>query len=224
MIRINLLSTKEEQRATQARIQLILFVSILLFEVAILALMYFSAESDLNQIKAQVQSNQTAVNAAQKDVKDAEELKKRADTLTKQLDVLNELELKRSGPVRVLDELQMILSPPRNEEDRFKQLNQNWNVDWDPRRLWLGKMVEKKGEFEMAGDAVNADDVAEFMQRLNTAKHFQNIKLDYVQSQQIRQGGASAPALRLVKFRLMGDLSYSGAKVVAKKGKKRGRR
>ncbi len=221
MIRINLLSTKEEQRATQARIQLILFVSILLFEVAILALMYFSAESELNKFKTDVKSTLTEVTAARKDAKDAEELKKRADTLTKQLDVLNELELKRSGPVRVLDELQMILSPPRNEEDRFKQLNQNWNVDWDPKRLWLGKMIEKKGEFEVVGDAVNADDVAEFMQRLNTAKHFQNIKLDFVQSKQVKKGGASAPALRLVKFRLTGDLSYSGAKVAPNRNKKR---
>jgi len=212
MIRINLLPTRKEQEISEARTQLLAFVAILIAEALLLGLFYLDASSTLSELQAKVKVNQAEVTRAQQEVKDADALKKQAETLSKQLDILKQLEDQRSGPVKVLDELQSILSPPRNEEDRFTQLQKNWNVEWDTRRLWLQSFKESKGVFEMSGGAVNADDVAEFLQRLNTATHFQYIQLDFVKAVDNAQIGGKTTT-RLVDWRLAGRLSYSGEKL-----------
>ena len=45
-----------------------------------------------------------------------------------------------------------------------------------------GKGGKKKGAggFKLSGGAVNADDVAEFLQRLSSANYFENVELDVV--------------------------------------------
>ena len=102
---------------------------------------------------------------------------------------------------------------------------QNWNAEWDTRRLWLETLSEKGQAFEMTGAAVNADDVAEFLQRLTTSKHFQNIKLDYVEAKEKRVSqGRTARIVRYVTFRITGDLSYSGAKIMRVEDPKNSRR
>lgn len=207
MIRINLLPVSEDEVLAQGRIQLLLFIGVLVTEAVILGFIYTANQSELEELSQKVQTSQTEVNKVKQDVKDADALKKQTETLQKQLDVLDELKQKRAGPVKVLDELQAMMSPPRNEEDRFAQLQKNWNVEWDTRRLWLGSFEEKAGSFDMSGSAVSADDVAEFLQRLNTAEHFFDIQLDVVQAV---AGKSDKREVRYVDFHIMGRLSYRG--------------
>ncbi|MEC9399766.1 MAG: hypothetical protein VX475_19215, partial [Myxococcota bacterium] len=166
MIRINLLPVSDEEVITQARIQLLLFVGLLVIEAIVLFLIFASNNSEIEELDTELNKKRAVVAQIKKDVQDADALKKETEKLEKQLDVLNQLKQKRSGPVRVLDELQSIMSPPRDEEDRFAQLQKNWNVEWDTRRLWIHQLEEAGGMFELSGGAVNADDVAEFLQRL----------------------------------------------------------
>ena len=70
-------------------------------------------------------------------------------------------------------------------------------------RLWLEEFKEKGGEFTLTGGAVSADDVAEFLQRLTTAKHFTAVELDFVQA-------TSGKSSRLVDFSLKGKILYAG--------------
>lgn len=225
MIRINLLPITEELKTQQGRTQLLLFAGVILAVLGVFVLLYFNKSSELDKLNKQVIENQNKVKVTKRLVADVGTLKKRAETLQKQLDVLNKLEMQRSGPVKVLDELQAILSPPRNADARFEQAKKNWNAEWDTRRLWLETLSEKGQAFEMAGAAVNADDVAEFLQRLTTSKHFQNIKLDYVEANEKRVSqGRAARTVRYVTFRITGDLSYSGAKIVRTEDPKKSRR
>jgi|AP45_3_1055517.scaffolds.fasta_scaffold25229_2 type IV pilus assembly protein PilN len=213
MIRINLLPVSDEEVITQARIQLLLFVGLLVIEAIVLFLIFASNNSEVDELDAELNKKRAVVAQIKKDVQDADALKKETEKLEKQLDVLNQLKQRRSGPVKVLDELQSMMSPPRDEEDRFAQLQKNWNVEWDTRRLWIDNLAEANGSFELSGGAVNADDVAEFLQRLNTAEHFYDIQLDIVQAQQ-KSGGKSSgrdnQALRYVTFKLAGKMSYQG--------------
>lgn len=209
MIRINLLPVKDEEIAAQARVQFLLFAGLLVIEMIVLFLIYASNTADLEERKAQVAQKQQTVNRIQKDVDDAEQLKAQTAVLEQQLSVLNQLKEQRSGPVRVLDELQEMMSPPRDEEARFAQLQKNWNVEWDTRRLWVEEFSEDKGSFKMGGAAANADDVAEFLQRLNTAEHFYNIELDIVQARELKSKDTRR-SIRYVEFKIEGKLSYRG--------------
>lgn len=202
MIRVNLLPIKQQKRRSAGRAQLFIFVGLIVLEVLVLGLLYLTESSQLEKRNEEVAQSQREVQKAQAEVKDAEQLEQQKKQLTQQLEVLDKLESQRSGPVRVLDELQAMLSPPRNESDRFNQLQKNWNVEWDSRRLWIKSFGEKDGQFNLTGAAVNADDVAEFLQRLTTGDHFYDVELDVVQSE-----GQNAD---LVSFVIFGKLDYSG--------------
>ncbi|MBA2662818.1 MAG: PilN domain-containing protein [Bradymonadaceae bacterium] len=174
---------------------------------------------ELGNKQKQVAQHNVEVNVANKEVSDHARLEAEESTLRQQLGVLDDLERNRTGPVRVFDELQGILSPPRNEEDRFSQLQKNWNVEWDTRRLWLEKFSDKDKSIELEGFAGNADDVAEFLQRLTTARHFNDMQLDFVQTA-TATGGQGQAAARTVQFRITGKISYQAAddKAVAGQG------
>lgn len=205
MIRINLLPVDQDEVLAQGRIQLLLFLAALLAWGVILFLFYMSTQSELDDLNAKVQRVQQQVTQAEKAVSDADALNAQAEQLKQQLSVLEELKQKRTGPVKVLDELQEIMSQPRNEEARFEQLQCNWNVEWDTRRLWIETFQEQEGgRFDLVGSAASADDVAEFLQRMSTARHFSNIELDFVKAAGGRDGAG------YVDFHIMGDLSYKG--------------
>ena len=229
MIRINLLPVSDEDRISQARIQLLLFIGLLVIEAIVLFLIYASNSSEIEELDKELNKKRAVVAQIKKDVQDADALKKETEKLEKQLDVLNQLKQKRSGKQKAAYEMQSMMSPPRDEEDRFAQLQKNWNVEWDTRRLWINTLTESAGVFELEGGAVNADDVAEFLQRLNTAEHFYDIQLDIVQAKQDSSGkGRGATKVRYVTFKLAGKISYQGkskeappAPPAGKKGKKK---
>ena len=158
MIRVNLLPYRQQRKRSAGKAQLAVFAGVIVLEVVVLFALYMIKTSELDKQKTLVADYEREVAAAKAEVKDAKQLEALKDQLQKQLSVLDRLEAQRSGPVRVLDEFQAIMSPPRNEEDRFNQLQKNWNVDWDPRRLWIEELSEKNGNFSMTGGAVNADD------------------------------------------------------------------
>jgi type IV pilus assembly protein PilN len=199
MIRVNLLPIRQARRRAAGKTQLAVFGGIVAFEVFVLLSLWVFAEADLDRANKQVAQYQAEVAAAKEEVKDAQQLEAQKTQLEKQLGVLDRLEAQRTGPVRVLDEFQAMMSPPRNEEDRFAQLQKNWNVDWDPRRLWVEKLSEKQATFELQGNAVNADDVAEFLQRLTTAEYFEQVELDQVQAKDEN-----------VEFKIGGKINYAG--------------
>jgi type IV pilus assembly protein PilN len=199
MIRVNLLPIKQARRRTAGKTQLAVFAAVLLSEIALLVLIWVTTTSDLSKLQEDVARNEQAVKVAKDEVKDAEQLQKDRDALTQQLTILADLERQRSGPVRV--------SPPRNEEDRFAQLRKNWNVEWDTRRLWIESTKETNGAFILKGGAVNADDVAEFLQRLSTGQYFYDVELDVVTAV-VSKGRNEGD--RTVTFELRGKVSYSG--------------
>ncbi len=207
MIRVNLLPIKQARRRSAGRTQLLVFGGLIALEVLVVLLLWVIAQSDLEREQERVTQFEAEVKAAKKEVQDAKQLEQQKKQLSEQLAVLDRLEAQRSGPVRVLDEFQAMMSPPRNEEDRFAQLQKNWNVDWDPRRLWVESLKESEGSFSLEGHAVNADDVAEFLQRLTTADHFYDVQLQVVEA--TRSSGPSGEA-PVVQFVINGKISYTG--------------
>ncbi len=203
MIRVNLLPIKQARRRSQGRVQIILFVGLIVIELVILFAIYAVVNEQLSEKQTEVAALEQEVQGLERDVAGAEQLEAQVQQLNEQLAVLSELEARRIGPVRMLDEIQAMLSPYRNEEDRVNQLRRDWNVDWDTRRLWVQDFSEAEGEFSLNGFAGTADDVAEFLQRMTTAYHFDNVQLDVVE----RMGRERDS---LVRFRIYGELSYTG--------------
>lgn len=206
MIRVNLLPVKQARRRSQARVQLLLFTGVIIVEVAILATAYFIINDQLAEQREAVQDLRATVQELEQDAADVDELRRQAQEYQAQLQVLSNLEARRIGPVRMLDELQAMVSPPRDQEDRVAQLRRDWNVEWDTRRLWIDQFSEDETGFTLDGHAGNPDDVAEFLHRMNTAVYFNNVELDFVE----RQTSGGDGGQELVRFHLFGELSYTG--------------
>ena len=202
MIRVNLLPVRKARRRSQGRMQLILFAGVVLILMAMLGIVHFYFHGQLATWEDEVEKVQAAVDELEAETAGIEALEREAMELGAQLSALNDLEARRVGPVQMLDEMQAMLSPPRDEEDRVAQMRRNWNVEWDTRRLWIEDFSESDGRFSLNGYASSADDVAEFLQRMTTATHFNGVELDYID----RQRGNR----QLVSFHLRGELSYTG--------------
>lgn len=203
MIRVNLLPIKKARRRSEGRTQLVVFVGLVLLQCALMAVVYMDLSSQVDDLKQEVAVNQRDVAAAEKELESAKVLEAKQVEQQKQVDILKELEEKRTGPVRVLDELQAVLSPPRNEAERHARARMNWNVEWDTRRLWVESWGEADGTFNMTGKALNADDVAEYLERLTSARYFSNIRLNFVKAV-----SATKDSVDLVDFSITGTLSY----------------
>ena len=203
MIRVNLLPIKEARRRSAGRIQLLVFTAIIILEVAGLVALYFAKSGQVTSVQKKLNNVSTDVQKLEKEVEELKDYEKKADQLQKKLGVLNEIEKKSGGPAKVLSELQDILTRPANIEERYAQRKKDWNVEWNPSHLWIEMLKESKGDFELKGKAVDADDVAEFLHRLETAAHFNGVQLDFVRpADDEKQGG------KVVEFRVTGTVKY----------------
>ena len=79
MIRINLLPVSDEDRISQARIQLLLFIGLLVIEAIVLFLIYASNSSEIEEIDKELNKKRAVVAQIKKDVQDADALKKETE-------------------------------------------------------------------------------------------------------------------------------------------------
>lgn len=203
MIRVNLLPIKKARRRSEGRAQLVVFIGLVLLQCLLMAVVFLDLSSQVDDLKQEVAVNQREVAEAEKELESTKVLEAKQREQQQQVDILKELEQKRTGPVRLLDELQAVLSPPRNEAERHARARMNWNVEWDTRRLWVESWSEADGSFQMTGRALNADDVAEYLERLTSARYFGNIKLNFVKAVP-----ATKDNVDLVDFSITGSLTY----------------
>lgn len=224
MIRINLLPISEERRNQQGRTQLAFFAAVIFLALAAIGIAYYTSDQTLQDHKGKVSVLTRKVEENKRKLAAVEETKRQTQSLQKQLDVLDTLESQRTGPVKVLDDMQALLSLSASDNAKAEQRRVNWKTEWDPKRLWIEALVEKNQAFEVRGGAMNAEDVAEFLKRLTSSEHFQNVQLDFVEAkvEKIKQGRAQRE-LRYVQYRITGDLSYDGKPVqrVAPKNQRR---
>ena len=202
MIRVNLLPVRKSRRRSQGRTQLFLFAGVILIQVGMLAIIFVWMNDQLAENKEEVERLEEMVSELEEDQEDLEYLEAQREDLEQQLGAIQQLDDQRIGPVQMLDALQAMLSPIEDEA-RIGEHHEDWNVDWEPRRLWLENFIEHdESRFSLDGRAGDGDDVAEFLARISTSEYFDNVELDHV----TREGGDQ----ELVSFELDGDLDYTG--------------
>lgn len=206
MIRVNLLPVERARRRSAGRLQLAVFALLLVVELVGFGYLYFAKKSRADRLADKVEAKEQRVANLKKEVEGGDDFGEKADKLRKKLQVLRDIQKKSAGPLRMLRELQMVLSRPDDLEERYAQRRKNWNVEWDPTNLWVETLDEQEGEFELVGRALGAEDVAEFLHRLATAQHFQNVQLDFVKPREKGSGRA-----KVVTFTVHGEVPYEDA-------------
>ena len=159
MIRINLLPVKAAQKKEKLRGQLFVCFLVLLVAVALCGSVYMHFLNKIQDAQADIDQKRFEISKLMKTIGEVNQFKKRQQELRAKLDVLEQLQTARSGPVHLLDEL-------------YKAL---------PEKLWLTNFSESNGTAKIEGVGTNEETVALFMRNLEASEYFSNVELQVIQ-------------------------------------------
>lgn len=209
MIRINLLPVREAQVRGKGKQIVTLFVMLIVFEAG--ALFYYQSEQEAKLRGLRASNNKVAaeLKKLKEKTKAVATLEQQKAELEQQKTVLDGLIEGQSGPVRMLDELSRMLTPITEPEEKLRVQNLGWNPDWDPKRLWLESFIEENRRVKLLGVARTNEDLAEFLHRLESSKHFVEIALNFSEAIEV----AELNNARLVRFDIEALAIYGPADV-----------
>jgi len=187
MIRINLLPVKETERALGRRQQLSLVALGLVTTLLIMVIPYLIQGRKLSTLDARIETltkEIQAMNLQVREVRDIDRLKKEVQT---KLQIIQDLNRKRVGPARVLDDLS--LAAPEN--------------------LWLIDFNEVGSNATFTGLALDNETIAKFMRQLQASPYFHAVDLvETSQQGPAAQGQPAAP--QFTRFIVKAAIDYFG--------------
>lgn len=149
MIRINLLPFRAARKKENIRRQLTIFALTVVFALVVMAYYFMKLSSTLSDRKKEEQQIKVELAGYKKTIERINNLEKKIAEIRKKLDVIKDLEKKKTGPVLLLD--QIAVAVPKE-------------------KLWLTSFVEKKGKLTLNGTAMDNETVAVFMTNLENAE------------------------------------------------------
>jgi type IV pilus assembly protein PilN len=156
MIRINLLPYREKEKKEDIQRQIIIISGSLLLFLVILISGHLYLSMTIRGLEKQIKEADARLVVLNKKVGDIEGFKKDKKELEQKLGVINTLEVNRFFPVRMLDELNMVV-PSKD--------------------LWLDKIIETGKNLRIEGVTRNNGILARFMKDLEKAGFIQSVDL-----------------------------------------------
>ena len=156
MIRINLLPFRAARKKENIRRQISVFALSVVFLALLMGFVFLNLSRTLAALETDMSSKKKELATYAETTKKIELLKKKIAEVRAKLNVIKELESKKTGPVLLLDELSMAV--PKE-------------------KLWLTDLNEKRGILTLKGTAMDNDTVALFMTNLENATHIVSVDL-----------------------------------------------
>jgi type IV pilus assembly protein PilN len=165
MVKINLLPIRLELRKKAlvehvALLALCIFL-LLIFEWFVQAAITAQKESLVREVAA----TKLEIKKLTAEAGEIENFKQQKQELEKKLDVIQDLNAKKTGPVEILDELSLII----------------------PDKAWITSLSNKGDSMVLEGQALDNTTIATFMKQLQSSKHFDNVTLVLSQQEGGRQ-------------------------------------
>lgn len=189
MIRINLLPIKETERALGRRQQMSLVALGLVTTLLIMVIPYLIQGRKLGALDGKIESltkEIQAMNLQVREVRDIDRLKREVQT---KLQIIEDLNRKRVGPSRVLDDLSLA----------------------SPENLWLIDFNEVGSAATFTGLALDNETIAKFMRQLQASPYFYGVDLVETSQQAPAAPGKEAPATaQFTRFIVKATIDYFG--------------
>jgi type IV pilus assembly protein PilN len=212
VIRVNLLPQKRrKQAAARGDMWLVASLALVALEVVTCFVLYGSKQDEL----AQQQSKNGALEAQIKQIKEVsknhEDVKKKLAILREREEAIAKLQSARTGPTAMLLEVARMMTPGRgpsvdpSELTKLRRNNpgQDYNQNWDSRRLWLTRFVEQDRTVRLEGMARDGEDVSELARRMNLSAYFRDVQLLPAKRETDKTSG-----LPVVSFKLEAKVRY----------------
>jgi type IV pilus assembly protein PilN len=156
MIEINLLPVREARRAADLRQQVMQLIMMLILVGAGIGFVHSEMNERTAVAQARVAQMQRDIDQFKPQLEQVAAFRKKKAKLEKKIDVIDELDRARSGPVRVMSELAMRT----------------------PERLWLKSVKTEGGQIQLKGMSLDNELVAVFLRGLGDSEYFDSVDLD----------------------------------------------
>jgi type IV pilus assembly protein PilN len=156
MIKINLLPYREKEKKENLQRQTVIVSGVLVLFFLIILSVHLYFTMSISSMETKIKQADAALIVLNKKVGDIEGFKKDKKELEQKLGVINSLEINRLFPVRMLDELNMLVPP---------------------KEAWLEKITQTGQELRIEGVAKDNGTVARFMKSIETAGFVQSAEL-----------------------------------------------
>lgn len=175
MIRINLLPVRAAKKKETLRQQIIVAALSLGVVLAAMGYLGVSISNKITKVEEKIAAINKEISELKKAEKYSEDIKRKKKAVEAKLNVIEELDKKKSGPVHLMDELtKSIPFEPTAEL---------------PKKIQINSLKEKGGTLELKGLALNNEIIASFMTNLENSPYFMNVNLGSskaVEKQKIR--------------------------------------
>jgi len=173
--------------------------------------LYGQKQTSLDEQLAKNRALQAQIDQTKDTAKNQEDVKKKLTALKDREEAINKLQSARSGPTAMLLEVARLLTPGRgpsidpNELSKLRRDSplDDYNQNWDARRLWLTKFVEADRTVHLEGMARDGEDVSELARRMNLSTYFHDVQLLPAKRQSDKDSG-----LQMVSFKLEAKVRY----------------
>jgi type IV pilus assembly protein PilN len=166
MIKINLLPFRAAKKRENIKRQMTVYGLVVVLLLAGMAYFFIQLSSQLAQLQDQQQKLKLELDGHEKTLARIAELEKKSKEIKSKLDVIKDLENKKTGPIRLLDEIAMAV--PKD-------------------KLWLTSLSETAGVLKITGTAMDNETVALFMTNLEKSPHVTSVELVSAKLQNLAQ-------------------------------------
>ena len=188
MIRINLLPKVDVKAPKKGVSELFLGSLALLAVLGVILATHFSQAGKIKKTKNEIKVTQKKIDDLKEVEEQVNEFKRKNRELERRIQIIADLEKKRSGPLYVMDSLSTSI----------------------PDRSWINEFKSKGGGLTLTGVAWNEFTVADFMKELQKSNYYKNVRLKLIEK-------ASISNLPLRKFEITTTLDFLGKKPEPKK-------
>ncbi|MCC6544475.1 MAG: PilN domain-containing protein [Nitrospirae bacterium] len=170
MIRINLLLNKKSKgTAVNLRLGLPSYVIFVIIAVVAVLLIegytWYWLNSTKSSLANEKKTLEVQLSELKEKVKEVESYEKDKELYGQKITIIQNLKKSQKGPVRVLDEVSMML----------------------PERVWIISLKEKDGKINVTGSGMTNDDIVKYVNNLKSSRIFQNVQL--TESRQVIDSG-----------------------------------
>jgi type IV pilus assembly protein PilN len=166
MIRINLLPFRAAKKRENIKRQITVYLLTVVLLLAGIAYCFIYVNNQLSQVQNEQQRLQRELVTYEKTLKQIAALEKRIKEVKTKLAVIKNLEEKKMGPVRLLDDIATAV--PKD-------------------KLWLTSLSETGGILKLTGIAMDNETVALFMTNLERSERISSVELVSTRLQHLAQ-------------------------------------
>ena len=188
MIKINLLPKVDVKAPKKGVSELFLGSLALLAVLGVILATHFSQAGKIKKTKNDIKVTQQKIDDLKEVEEQVNEFKRKNQELERRIQIIADLETKRSGPLYVMDSLSKAI----------------------PDRSWINQFKSKGNGVTLTGVAWNEFTVADFMKELQKSNYYKNVRLKLIEK-------ATISNLPLRKFEITSSLDFLGKKPEPKK-------